>query len=124
SGRGALIEGDMTEAVTATPGRRLAARYILHERLGVGGQGEVWRAHDPERGVDIALKILQPSPGRVRAGRGVARTRSRARSRHCAEDPATLAGTCRRRLGRAPQRAREREPPGPSGDPQGISPGA
>src|SRR5437764_73590 len=55
----------MTEAVTATPGRRLAARYILHERLGVGGQGEVWRAHDPERGVDIALKILQPSPGRA-----------------------------------------------------------
>src|SRR5438132_660703 len=65
SGRGALIEGDMTEAVTATPGRRLAARYILHERLGVGGQGEVWRAYDPERGVDIALKILQPSPGRA-----------------------------------------------------------
>jgi eukaryotic-like serine/threonine-protein kinase len=55
----------MTEAVTANPGRRLAARYILHERLGVGGQGEVWRAHDSERGLDIALKILQPSPGRA-----------------------------------------------------------
>ena len=53
----------MTEAVTANPGRRLAARYILHERLGVGGQGEVWRAHDPERGLDIALKILQPPAG-------------------------------------------------------------
>jgi eukaryotic-like serine/threonine-protein kinase len=53
----------MTEAVTANPGRRLAARYILHERLGVGGQGEVWRAHDPERGLDIALKVLQPPAG-------------------------------------------------------------
>ncbi len=54
----------MTEAVTASSGRRLAARYILHDRLGVGGQGEVWRAHDGERGLDIALKILQPAPGR------------------------------------------------------------
>lgn len=54
----------MTEAVTANPGRRLAARYTLHERLGAGGQGEVWRAHDSERGFDIALKILQPPAGR------------------------------------------------------------
>jgi eukaryotic-like serine/threonine-protein kinase len=55
----------MTAAVTANPGRRIAARYILHERLGLGGQGEVWRAHDLERGVDIALKILRPAPGRA-----------------------------------------------------------
>lgn len=54
----------MTEPATATPTRRLAARYVLHERLGEGGQGEVWRAHDPERGIDIALKILRPGPGR------------------------------------------------------------
>ena len=54
----------MTETATATPTRRLAARYVLHERLGEGGQGEVWRAHDPERGIDIALKILRPGPGR------------------------------------------------------------
>jgi eukaryotic-like serine/threonine-protein kinase len=54
----------MSEAVTANPGRALKARYVLHERLGTGGQGEVWRAHDPQRGLDIALKILHPAPGR------------------------------------------------------------
>ena len=53
----------MTEAVTADPGRAIKARYTLHERLGTGGQGEVWRAHDPQRGTDIALKILHPAPG-------------------------------------------------------------
>jgi eukaryotic-like serine/threonine-protein kinase len=54
----------MSEAVTANPGRALKARYVLHERLGTGGQGEVWRAHDPQRGLDIALKILHPAAGR------------------------------------------------------------
>src|SRR2546421_2896857 len=52
----------MSEALTASPGRPLTARYTLHERLGTGGQGEVWRAHDLQRGVDIALKILHPAP--------------------------------------------------------------
>ncbi|HTX06796.1 MAG TPA: protein kinase [Steroidobacteraceae bacterium] len=39
-------------------------RYTLIERVGTGGQGEVWRAHDESRGVDIALKILAPSAAR------------------------------------------------------------
>ncbi|MGH8202527.1 MAG: protein kinase domain-containing protein [Steroidobacteraceae bacterium] len=32
--------------------------YTLIERIGTGGQGEVWKAHDESRGVDIALKVL------------------------------------------------------------------
>jgi len=39
-------------------------RYTLIERVGSGGQGEVWRAHDETRGVDIALKVLPPAAAR------------------------------------------------------------
>jgi tetratricopeptide (TPR) repeat protein len=39
-------------------------RYTLIERIGTGGQGEVWRAHDESRGVDIALKVLAPAAAR------------------------------------------------------------
>ncbi|MBS0581353.1 MAG: protein kinase [Proteobacteria bacterium] len=48
-------------------GQALKSRYVLRERLGAGGQGEVWRAFDPQTGVDIALKILQPASGRSAA---------------------------------------------------------
>jgi eukaryotic-like serine/threonine-protein kinase len=51
--------------VAANPGRVLNVRYTLHERLGVGGQGEVWRARDPQRDSDIALKVLHPAPPRI-----------------------------------------------------------
>ncbi|MDB6045214.1 MAG: hypothetical protein JWM63_3765 [Gammaproteobacteria bacterium] len=54
----------MTEAVAPIHGRRLDARYTLLEKLGAGGQGEVWRAHDETRGVDIALKVLTPASAR------------------------------------------------------------
>jgi eukaryotic-like serine/threonine-protein kinase len=48
-------------------GQAIKNRYILRERIGVGGQGEVWRASDPQTGVDIALKIIQPAAGRSAA---------------------------------------------------------
>src|SRR5579871_1078048 len=51
----------MTEVVETIHGRRLDARYALVSKLGSGGQAEVWRAHDSVRGVDIALKVLNPS---------------------------------------------------------------
>jgi tetratricopeptide (TPR) repeat protein len=39
-------------------GTRLCGRFVLIEKLGAGGYGEVWRARDEIRDADIALKIL------------------------------------------------------------------
>lgn len=39
-------------------GQALSARFTLVRRLGAGGSGEVWLAHDRERACTVALKIL------------------------------------------------------------------
>jgi eukaryotic-like serine/threonine-protein kinase len=54
----------MNDSAPTSPASNLKTRFALHERLGAGGQGEVWRAHDPQQADDIALKILRPPPGR------------------------------------------------------------
>lgn len=38
----------------------IARRYMLLDRIGVGGMGEVWRAHDQLTGQTVAVKILRP----------------------------------------------------------------
>jgi serine/threonine protein kinase len=40
------------------PGIRLAARYVLLERLGDGGHAEVWAADDEVAGARVALKFM------------------------------------------------------------------
>jgi eukaryotic-like serine/threonine-protein kinase len=40
------------------PDLRIADRYTLAEKLGSGGQGEVWRAYDEQNLESVALKIL------------------------------------------------------------------
>ena len=44
--------------VELTSGLVLGARFVLMRRLGTGGTAEVWLADDRERGVQVALKIL------------------------------------------------------------------
>jgi serine/threonine protein kinase/tetratricopeptide (TPR) repeat protein len=51
----------MTEAVETIRGQKLDSRFTLFDRLGAGGQGEVWVAHDGVRGIDVALKVVNPS---------------------------------------------------------------
>ena len=51
----------------ASPVRRLKDRYTLTDKLGAGGQAEVWRARDEERGGEVALKVLRPEVGGTEA---------------------------------------------------------
>src|SRR5262245_15115048 len=45
------------EANAGLTGRRFGV-YLVHERIGVGGMGEVYRARDTRLGRDVAIKVL------------------------------------------------------------------
>ena len=49
------VTGDIGDSTVG--GRRLGV-YQVRERIGVGGMGEVYRAHDTKLGRDVAIKIL------------------------------------------------------------------
>jgi serine/threonine protein kinase/Tol biopolymer transport system component len=47
----------MGDGDTGLTGRRFGV-YLVHERIGVGGMGEVYRARDTRLGRDVAIKVL------------------------------------------------------------------
>ncbi|MFI1398877.1 protein kinase [Streptomyces sp. NPDC020681] len=77
----------------AGEGRLLGGRYRLVERIGSGGMGTVWRAHDELVGRDCAVKEprLLGDPAEPAAQRLYARLRREARAAARVEHPAAVA---------------------------------
>ncbi len=51
-------QADWTLMSPLTPQLRLHDRYVLHDRVGLGGMSEVWRAEDEVLGRLVAVKVL------------------------------------------------------------------
>jgi len=60
----------MIQVDSGNHARSSSTRYTLLDKLGAGGQAEVWRARDELSGAEVALKVLTPSVARSEAAWG------------------------------------------------------
>ena len=82
----------MRRKVTSTldAGDVIAEKYELRSRLGEGGMGTVWLAHNIPLAVDVAIKVIRPDL-RERAGAtGVRRLLNEARTSAKLKHPAIV----------------------------------
>jgi serine/threonine protein kinase/cyclophilin family peptidyl-prolyl cis-trans isomerase len=52
--------GNMAQIASLQPGHVLSNRFEIKAQIGAGGMGAVYRAHDRNRGEDIAVKVMLP----------------------------------------------------------------